>query len=79
VFHDNVGPVALGSNVTMMLGSAIIVWIIMLFVLSLVLKWLWNMTMPEVFGLKTITFWQAFRLIIIAAILFGGGNVNLNG
>lgn len=79
MFHDNVGPVALGSNVTMMLGGAIIVWIIMLFVLSWVLKWLWNMTVPEVFGLKTITFWQAFRLIIIAAILFGGGNVNFNG
>jgi hypothetical protein len=30
------------------------------------------MTIPDVFGLKKITFWQAFRLLIMAAILFGG-------
>lgn len=35
------------------------------------LKWLWNITMPIVFNLKTITYWQAFRLLLIAAILFG--------
>ena len=37
----------------------------------LLLQWLWNMTMPEVFELNQITFWQAFRLIIIAFLLFG--------
>ena len=36
------------------------------------LQWLWNITMPEVFGLNQITYWQAFRLILIASILFGG-------
>ncbi len=29
------------------------------------------MTIPQVFGLKAITFWQAFRLILISGILFG--------
>ena len=33
-------------------------------------KWLWNSTMPQVFDLKEITFWQAFRLILIASFLF---------
>jgi len=33
-------------------------------------KWLWNITMPQVFDLKEITFWQAFRLILIASFLF---------
>lgn len=28
--------------------------------------------MPEVFGIKTVTFWQAFRILILASILFGG-------
>jgi hypothetical protein len=36
-------------------------------------RWLWNITMPQVFGLKTITFWQAFRLLLLAGMLFNGG------
>jgi hypothetical protein len=40
-------------------------------ILSAVLLWLWNATMPDVFGLKTISFWQALRLLLIAGILFG--------
>ncbi|MGD9212809.1 MAG: hypothetical protein PVI90_18640 [Desulfobacteraceae bacterium] len=35
-------------------------------------KWLWNMLMPGIFGLPTISFWQAFALIILAKLLFGG-------
>jgi hypothetical protein len=27
--------------------------------------------MPQVFGLKVITFWQGFRLLLIAGMLFG--------
>ncbi|KYH31964.1 MULTISPECIES: hypothetical protein [Neomoorella] len=37
-------------------------------------QWLWNITMPEVFNLKRITFWQALRLLLIAGILFGGAH-----
>lgn len=40
--------------------------------LSLLLRFLWNITMPEVFNLKPINFWQAFRLLLIAFMLFGG-------
>jgi hypothetical protein len=31
--------------------------------------------MPQVFNLNTVTFWQAFRLLLISGILFksGGG------
>lgn len=36
---------------------------------------LWNTTMPEVFGLKEITFWQALKMLILAAFLFGGGRL----
>ncbi len=46
----------------------------LLFLVAWLLQWLWNITMPQVFGLKEITYWQAFRLLIIAAILFGGPN-----
>ena len=47
--------------------------------LTALFQWLWNITMPQVFNLKIITFWQAFRLLLIAAFLFGaGGGLNDN-
>lgn len=46
--------------------------LVVLFGLSALLQWLWNITCPDVFHLPKITYWQAFRLLLIAAILFGG-------
>lgn len=46
--------------------------IIVLLVVSAILMWLWNTTIPDVFGLKSVTFWQALKLLLIATILFGG-------
>ena len=33
---------------------------------------LWNWLMPALFGLKSISYWQAWGLIILGKILFGG-------
>lgn len=33
---------------------------------------LWNWLVPPVFGLETITFWQALGLFVLGRILFGG-------
>ena len=35
------------------------------------LKWIWNVLMPDLFGLKEITYWQAFGMVILAKLLFG--------
>jgi len=35
-------------------------------------KVLWNWLMPPIFGLGTIGYWQAFGLVILAKLLFGG-------
>jgi len=49
------------------------------FVAAALLQWLWNETMPELFALSVVSYWQAFRLLIIAGILIGGpGLVHLN-
>ena len=32
--------------------------------------WLWNYVIPDVFGLSTIVFWQAFALYTLSSILF---------
>jgi len=33
---------------------------------------LWNWLMPPLFGLPAVTFWQAFGLLALCRILFGG-------
>jgi hypothetical protein len=43
-----------------------------------VFQLLWNMTMPQVFGLRQIGFWVAFRLLLMAGILTSGGLVKFN-
>jgi hypothetical protein len=53
--------------------------IALIFLVPAILQWLWNFTMPDVFGLSELTYWQAFRLLLIAGILIGGpGFINFN-
>mgnify|MGYP001544375284 FL=1 len=59
----------IGAIIGLAIGFAI------LLVLVFIFKWLWNITMPEVFGLKELTLWQALRVLILASILFGGHRV----
>lgn len=33
---------------------------------------LWNVLLPQILGVKTITFWQALGLLALCRILFGG-------
>lgn len=46
-----------------------------------VIMWLWNALMPDIFGLTTLTYWQAVGLFILAKIIFGGfgGNSSSKG
>ena len=49
-----------------------VITIVAFFVIATpILQCLWNMTMPEAFGLREISFWVAFRLILIGIILSG--------
>jgi hypothetical protein len=41
-------------------------------VFGFVVKWLWNWLMPALFGLGAITYWQAFGIVLLAKLLFGG-------
>ena len=40
--------------------------------LGFVVMSLWNGLLPPIFGIKTIHFWQAMGLLLLARILFGG-------
>lgn len=46
------------------------------FLVGYILMQLWNWLMPELFGLTTITYWQAFGILILAKIIFGFGGGN---
>ncbi len=41
-------------------------------VLSAAVQLLWNALMPELFGLRSITFWQALGLLFLGRLLLGG-------
>lgn len=41
-------------------------------VLGYLVEYLWNWLMPSIFGVGKIGYWQAFGLIILAKLLFGG-------
>src|SRR5260370_6668469 len=41
-------------------------------VFGFIVKGLWNVLVPPIFGWHTITFWQALGLLLLSKILFGG-------
>jgi hypothetical protein len=57
-----------------MIPLIVAIFVVMVFVFQL----LWNTTMPQVFQLRQIAFWQAFRLLLIASIIFGGSWIRHN-
>jgi len=46
---------------------------IFFFLMIALLQFLWNELMPDIFGLKTITYLQAFGLFVLSKLLFGRG------
>jgi hypothetical protein len=56
-----------GITLLGVIGAAIFALIFGWFVMIL-----WNWLMPAIFHLGTINFWQAFGIIILAKLIFGG-------
>ncbi len=54
-------------------GKMMVFVILAAAVFTLALMLLWNWLMPVIFGLTTITFWQALGLLVLSKILFGKG------
>ena len=54
--------------------------VVVIFGLSILLafpvKWLWNSTLPELFALKEIGVWMAWKIVFITSILFKGFGVS---
>ncbi len=62
-----------GQAVGIVVGIAIAV--VLIAILVFIFRWLWNSTMPDVFGVKALSFGQALKILILASILFGGHRV----
>ena len=49
-----------------------VIGVVAVAVFGFVVMSLWNWLAPAVFGLRSITFWQALGVLILSKILFGG-------
>jgi hypothetical protein len=56
----------------------IVVAVFVVFLGTAIFQWLWNITMPQVFNLREISFWIAFRLLLIAGFLSSGSFIKFN-
>ena len=59
----------LQEKVMMVIGM-VILGIGALFLFGLIVMWLWNWLMPDIFGLPQITYWQGWGLLLLSCILF---------
>jgi hypothetical protein len=64
--EQNMNENIIGAVVGIAIAAVIVAIMVVVF------RWLWNTTMPEVFGLRELSFWQAFKIMLLAGILFGG-------
>jgi len=63
---------------TMTTAVAVAIVLVSFVVFVLVFRFIWNRTVPAVFGLKQITFWQAVGILLLASILTGGHRIVSN-
>jgi hypothetical protein len=60
------------ARFVMIAVAAVVATVVIGFVFGFAVMWLWNWLMPDLFGLRPIGFWQAFGLLVLARVLFGG-------
>ena len=58
---------------------AVLGMVLFVFIGGEVVKQLWNWLMPPLFGWPQITFWQAFGILALCRILFGGRGFSHSG
>lgn len=56
--------------------NLIITAVLSLILSSYIVKWCWNYTLPELFGIKKITNNQSIVLLILINILFSRSQIN---
>ncbi|MEW6320350.1 MAG: hypothetical protein AB1635_04605 [Acidobacteriota bacterium] len=55
------------------IGVALFIAFAMFIVIGgFVVRWLWNWLVPDLFGVRAVTFWEALGLLLLSRIMFGG-------
>jgi len=60
------------SNKAAKIAKILLMVLVATTVFGFVVMELWNALMPQIFGLRALTFWQALGLLLLAKLLFGG-------
>lgn len=62
--------------------GVIVAALLVAFALSFLFGWfvmlLWNWLIPMIFGLTTLTYWEAFGLTVLCGLLFKSTNTSSN-
>ena len=63
---------SVGNGPIWLAAAAFFIGVLALYaaVIAFPTMWLWNWLMPDLFGLKTIDFWQALGLNLLTGFLF---------
>lgn len=56
------------EKVVIILGAISLLFLLSL-VMSLPVMWLWNSTMPDLFGFKEITWWTSWKMLMLISFL----------
>lgn len=65
------GPFRIFKIISLAIGGLILA-VVLGFIFGYVVQRLWNWLMPALFSFKTITYWQAFGIVILGKLIFGG-------
>ncbi|HEX7510680.1 MAG TPA: hypothetical protein VF335_05230 [Chitinivibrionales bacterium] len=73
-FHEGrcCGPRFPGMRIFGLAIAGVVFTVVFALLFGWLVEMLWNWLMPVLFHLTTITYWQAFGIVVLAKILFGG-------
>jgi len=63
---------SVGAIIAMVIGGLALA-VLFAFLFGWIVMLLWNWLMPDIFGLKEITYWQGWGLVLLSHILIKGG------
>ena len=58
--------------------TTLIGYMIGVFVVNAIMTWIWNNVMPDMFGLKSIGYWQMFGIYLLSNYLLKTNNTLKN-
>lgn len=60
------------SRIAARIGIGIVIVTIVCLVFGWAVMWLWNTVLPDLLGVRAITYGQAIGLLVLCRLLFGG-------